>query len=180
MQPIQVTIRDMPGSLAVESHIRKKASKLDQFYHRIQSCRVVVDIPQKHKRQGKLFRVRIDLFVPGKDLVVNHKMDEDLYIAIRDAFHAAQRQLEDYASKRRGDVKHHRGLNFGYVKRLNSEEGYGFIQSSDGDEHYFSTSNAAHPSFAQLHVGDIVRFISEPANDGWQAHRVTRDNHIHE
>lgn len=180
MQPLQVTIKDMPVSLALESHIRKKAEKLDHFYDRIQRCRVVIDVPQKHKRQGKLFRVRIDLFVPGKELVVNHKIDEDVYIAIRDAFNAVLRQLENYARKRRGEVKHHDGVNFGYIKRLFPDEGYGFIQSAEGEEHYFSLTNVTYPNFIQLKMGDIVNFISVPANDGWQAHRVTRNNHNHE
>jgi ribosomal subunit interface protein len=179
MQSIQLTIRDIPSSFALKDHIRKKAEKLDHYYSRIQRCRIVVDVPQKHKHQGKLFRVRIDLLVPGKELVVNHKMDEDVYIAIRDAFNAVLRQLETYSSRRRGDIKVHDGINFGYVKRLYADEGYGFIQSGDGQEHYFSTTNVCYPSFPQLQIGDIVHFISVPANDGWQAHRITRNNHNH-
>lgn len=180
MQPIQVTIRDIPSSQALEDHILKKAHKLDHFYHRIQRCKIVVDMPQKHKHQGKLFRARIDLYVPGKELVVNRKLDQDVYVAIRDAFNAAIRQLECYARKRRGDVKRHSGVNFGYVKRLILDEGYGFIQAIDGDEHYFSITNVCFPNFTQLAVGDIVNFISVPANDGLQAHRVTRNNHNHD
>ena len=179
MQSIQVTIRDMPFSHSLEDHIKKKAQKLDHFYRRIQSCKVVVDLPQKHKRQGKLFRVRIDMFVPGKELVVNHKQDEDVYVAVRDAFHALERQLESYVSKRRGDVKHHDGLNLGYVKRIYQEEGYGFIQSAEGQEHYFSLTNICYPSFEQVQIGDIVHFLSVPASDGFQAHRVTKNNHMH-
>ena len=180
MQPIQVTIRDLPYSEAIQSHVHKKAEKLDHYYHNIQRCCVVIDMPQKHKHQGKLFRVRINLGVPGKDLVVNHKFDEDVYVAIRDAFQAMSRQLEEYARKRRGHVKTHEGVNFGYVQRLFPEEGYGFILSADGNEHYFSTTNATHPSFQKMQVGDIVHFLSVPADDGWQAHRVTRNNHTHE
>jgi ribosomal subunit interface protein len=105
MQAIQITVRDMPHSLALESEIRKKADKLNQFYHHINSCHVTVQIPQKHKHQGKLYSVHIDLGVPGNTLVVNHKIDENVHIAIRDAFRAAQRQLSSYSHKRRGDVK---------------------------------------------------------------------------
>jgi ribosomal subunit interface protein len=179
MQPIQVTIRDIPGSPALKNHLKRKAEKLDHYYHHIQRCRIVVDVPQKHKRQGKLFRVSIDLLVPGKEIVVNHKMDEDIYIAIREAFNAVLRQLESYSCKRRGDVKHHTGVSFGYIKRLYEEEGYGFIQSAEGDELYFSTTNISYPSFAQLEIGDIVNFITVPANDGIQAHRITRNSHNH-
>ncbi len=176
--PIQITIRDMPNSQALEDHIYKKAEKLNHYYRRIHSCKVVVDIPQKHKHQGKLYRVSIELAVPGKDLVVNHKLNEDVYIAIRDAFHAILRQLECYADKRRGTVKAHEGLNRGLVKRLIPEEGYGFIQGVDGTEHYFSMTNVSYPGFDGLHEGDTVRYLSVPANDGWQAHRVKRYNHM--
>src|SRR3989338_5790092 len=105
MLPIQITIRDIPNSQAIEDRVHQKAEKLTKFYQHINSCRVVIDVPQKHKHQGKLFSVRIDLTVPGKELVVSHKLNEDLYVAIRDAFHALERQLETYARKRRGDVK---------------------------------------------------------------------------
>jgi len=68
---------------------------------------VVVEMPQRHKHQGKLHSVRIDLTVPGAELVANHTQHEDVYVAIRDAFDAMSRQLEDYARKQRGEVKTH-------------------------------------------------------------------------
>lgn len=111
MLPVQITIRDIPNSLVLENHIREKTEKLQQFFQRINSCRVVVEVPQKHKHQGKLFGVRIDVSVPGKELVVNRKEDEDVYIAVREAFHAILRQLEKYVERRRGDVKVHEKLN---------------------------------------------------------------------
>lgn len=107
MLPVQVTIRDIPSSQVLETHIRDKSAKLQQYYDRINSCRVVVEVPQKHKHQGKLFGVRIDVSVPGKELVVNKKENEDVYIAVREAFHAIERQLEKYVERRRGDVKVH-------------------------------------------------------------------------
>lgn len=105
--PLQVTFRDMPSSDAVDMRIREKAEKLSRYYDRIMACRVVVEMPQRHKHQGKLHRVRIDLTVPGAELVANHTQDEDVYVAIRDAFTAITRQLEDYARRQRGDVKTH-------------------------------------------------------------------------
>lgn len=175
MQPVQIVIRDIPSSPALESHIRKKAEKLAQYYDRINSCQVAVDVPQKHKRQGKLFKVRIDLTVPGKELVVNRKFDEDVYVAIRDAFDALFRQLECYARKRRGDVKTHESANLGYVNKLFPEEGYGFIQAVDGSEFYFSMSNVSYPRFEQLLIGDIVQFIGATGGEGMQAHHVVKD-----
>jgi ribosomal subunit interface protein len=107
MIPIQITIRDVQGSAALEEVIRKKAEKLTQYYQHIKNFHVVVELPQKRKRQGKLYSVHIDLGVPGKELVVDKKQDEDVYIAVRNAFNALKRQVDEYAHKRRGDVKNH-------------------------------------------------------------------------
>jgi ribosomal subunit interface protein len=106
--PIEITLRDIPHSDAVETRIREKIAKLDHFHERIMSCRVTVESPQHRKHQGKLYSVHIDLKVPGGgELVVNRVQDEDIYVAIRDAFSAAMRQLEDYVRRQRGDVKTH-------------------------------------------------------------------------
>ncbi|MGA7594008.1 MAG: HPF/RaiA family ribosome-associated protein [Gallionella sp.] len=106
--PLQITIRDFEQSDALEAHIRVKAGKLDEFFGQIMSCRVVVEMPHKHHQQGKNYTVRIDIGVPGNEIVVNRDHAEDVYVALRDAFDAAKRQLEDYARKIRGDVKTHR------------------------------------------------------------------------
>lgn len=105
--PMQITLRDVEHSEALETHIRDKVNKLDEFFAHIMSCRVTVEVPHKHHRQGKQFNVRIDIGVPGSEIVVNHDHSEDVYVALRDAFDAAKRRLEDYARKIRGDVKKH-------------------------------------------------------------------------
>lgn len=175
MQPVQITIRDLPNSPALEDTIRKKADKLSHFYPKINSCRVVITLPQKHKHQGKLFCVHIDLMVPGKELVVNKHKDEDVYVAIRDAFNALQRQLESYARKRRGEVKTHELMMRGLVKRLMDGEGYGFLQGMDGNEYYFSAANVHYPTYDELQIGDSVEFFGIIANDGYQANRITKE-----
>ncbi len=105
--PLQITIRDIENSEALEAHIREKAKKLDEYFQHIMSCRVVVELPHKHHTQGKKFNVRIDIGVPGSEIVVNRDQAEDVYVALRDAFDAAKRRTEDYARKIRGDVKTH-------------------------------------------------------------------------
>lgn len=100
---LQITTRDIPHSDALESHIREKAAKLEKFYPHIMSCRIVVELPHKHHHQGRLFDVHIDMTVPGGELVVNRVANEDAYVAVRDAFDAAKRQLEDYGRKQHGD-----------------------------------------------------------------------------
>ncbi|HYR05579.1 MAG TPA: ribosome-associated translation inhibitor RaiA [Gallionella sp.] len=105
--PLQLTIRDMEHSAALETHIRGKVEKLEEFFKHITSCRVVIEVPHKHHNQGKQFNVRIDIGVPGSEIVVNRDHAEDVYVALRDAFDAAKRRLEDYAHKIRGDIKTH-------------------------------------------------------------------------
>lgn len=107
--PLQITFRDVPHSDAMEAHIREKAAKLESFFSPIMACHVTVELPHKHKHQGKRFCVHIDIHVPGSELVVNQHHHEDAYVALRDAFDAAKRQLENYARKLRGEVKHHNG-----------------------------------------------------------------------
>lgn len=105
--PLQVTLRDIPHSEAVETAIREKAEKLDHFHPAIMGCRVAVELPGKHKHQGKQFSIRIDITVPGSEIVVNRERAEDLYVVLRDAFDAAKRQLEEHAHRMRGDAKFH-------------------------------------------------------------------------
>ncbi len=105
--PLQITIRDVEHSEALEAHIREKAKKLDEFFNHIMSCRVVVEVPHKHHQQGKQYNVRLDIGVAGGEIAVNRDHSEDVYVALRDAFDVANRQLEDYARKLRGDVKTH-------------------------------------------------------------------------
>jgi ribosomal subunit interface protein len=110
--PLQISFRDVAPSPAVEAKIRERAEKLERYYDRIMACRVVVETPHGRHHQGKLFHVRIDLTVPGAELVVSREPDqhhahEDVFVAIRDAFDAAQRQLADFARRQRGATKTH-------------------------------------------------------------------------
>jgi ribosomal subunit interface protein len=109
--PLQITVRGTDHSDALEKHIRDKVDKLEEFFDHITSCRVVVELPHKHQHQGKQFNVRIDIGVPGSEIVVNRDHAEDVYVALRDSFDAAKRKLEDYARKIRGDVKTHQSDN---------------------------------------------------------------------
>ncbi|MFZ5523874.1 MAG: HPF/RaiA family ribosome-associated protein [Pseudomonadota bacterium] len=108
--PLQITVRGTEHSEALETHIRNKVDKLEEFFGRITSCRVAVELPHKHHQQGKKFNVRIEIGVPGSEIVVNRDQDEDVYVALRDGFDAAKRKIEDYSRKIRGDVKTHQPM----------------------------------------------------------------------
>lgn len=170
----QVTVRDFDLSPALNTLINKRISKLDRFYNRIFGCHVIVELIQKHKHQGKLFLIKIDLTVPGKELVITKQSNEDIYVAIRDAFKALERKLENHARKRQGRVKSHDDMMQGVVRRIVKEDNYGFIEGTDGNEYYFSMTNMSHPEFNHLVIGDVVAYIPILADQGRQAQHVIR------
>ncbi|GAB4392134.1 MAG: ribosome-associated translation inhibitor RaiA [Gammaproteobacteria bacterium] len=173
----RITFRDIPHSAALETHILQKINKLNQFHGRIMHCDVVIEQIQKHKRQGKLYHVNINLTLPGGiEIVVNkprHKPEyADAYVAIRDAFNAARRRLQAATTKMRMDVKTHDVVHHGYVSRFNEKEGFGFIEAN-GNEYYFSTENVTFATNGDLKPGARVHFIPAVANYGMQANRVS-------
>jgi ribosomal subunit interface protein len=112
--PLQITFRHMGTSQAVEDNIREQVAYLEQHFDRITGCRVVIDAPPAHRNKGGPFSVHVDLTVPGREIVVNsvrddHTQHTDVYVAIRDAFDAVQRQLDGHTRRQRGDVKHRDG-----------------------------------------------------------------------
>lgn len=171
--PLQITVRGMGHSDTIEERVREKAEKLSQYSDQIIACSVVIETTTRHKHQGKLHNVRINVAVPGKELVVNHNEQEDLYVALRDAFDDMVRQLEKRMRIRQGDVKSHAELLRGKIVRLFKEDNFGFIETPDGEEFYFNANNVVHPSFEKLSVGITVQFIEFMGDEGPQAHRVT-------
>jgi ribosomal subunit interface protein len=172
MIPLQITVRNVSLSEAAKQAIREKAEKLDKFYDRIMSCRVVVEAPHRHNRHGVLYNVRIDLTVPGGELLVKREPHEDLYVAIRDAFDAARRQLEDYARRQRGQVKLHEESPQARVSKLFPGEDYGFLETPDEREIYFHRNSVLNGGFERLEVGSFVRFTEEMGEQGPQATTV--------
>jgi ribosomal subunit interface protein len=151
--------------------LRKRATKLERHFDRITSCRIAVERPSNHHNEGGPYRVRLDITVPGSELVAN-KEAEDLNIAIRDAFDAAERQVEEFSRRRRGEVKTPAGPPTGRVVRIFPEEGFGFVEAPDGREIYFHR-NAVLEGFESLAVGSEVRFVEEQGIEGPQASTVS-------
>ena len=163
---LQVTFRNIDASPAVEAAIRERARELDKFFDRIVSCRVVIEAPHR-RRHGDIFHIRVDLKIPGKEIVVKrdpaeHHAHEDIYVAVRDCFDAVRRQLEDHVRRRRGDVKAHDVPAHGRIASLIAEKDYGFIAGADGAEVYFHRNAVANGGFQKLVVGEEVRFSLHP------------------
>ena len=123
-RPVQITFRNMGVSPTLEQEIHSRAAWLETFYPGIVGCRVLLEIPHRHRKRGRPLRVRIELSLPGEDVIVNHeptlhatarpaphKREEldnrhkDAYVALYEAFDVARRRLEDVARRQRGDVK---------------------------------------------------------------------------
>jgi cold shock CspA family protein len=175
--PLQITFRHMEPSPALEGRIRELAARLDKFSPAIMRCHVIVEAPAKHQHQGGLFEVRIDLTVPEKEIAVRgahpiHHSHEDAYVALRDAFRAARRQIEDYERERQGPAKTHVGPAQGTVCELHPESDFGRIETTDGRLIYFHRHSVRDGSFAELCVGSQVRFDEEPGDLGPQASTV--------
>jgi ribosomal subunit interface protein len=180
----QITFRNMEPSEAMEQNIRERAEKLDRFHDQIMSCRVMVEAQHRHHHQGNVYHVRIDLTVPGEELVVSRDpgrdhAHEDVYVAIRDAFDAARRQLEDAGRRHRSQVKTHEAPAHGLIARLYQEENYGLIRASDGREIYFHRNSVVNADFDKLVTGEPVRFSEEPGDKGPQASTVIVEGKHH-
>ncbi|OGI43057.1 MAG: 30S ribosomal protein S30 [Candidatus Muproteobacteria bacterium RBG_16_64_11] len=173
--PLQVVFRNMAASAAVEAKIRERAEQLDRIYEHIMSCRVIVEAHHKHHHQGNLYHARIDLKVPDTEIVASREPDEhhaheDVFVAVRDAFDAVGRRLEDYARRRRGQVKVHEVPPHGRIAELNPD--YGMIETADGRLVYFHRNSVLDADFDQLKIGTEVRFVEEVGELGPQASTV--------
>jgi ribosomal subunit interface protein len=176
--PLQITFKDMEPSPALEARIREKAARLERFESDIMRCRVTVEAPHRHHHKGRLYRLRVEVVVPRGDIVVtregsqNHA-HEDPYVAVRDAFDAVVRQLEDHVRELGGQTKHHEApLMHGRVTHHMGDQGFGFIETSDGQQVYFHRNSVVGGGFDRLHVGSEVRLAVTEGEKGWQATTV--------
>ncbi|MEY3282389.1 MAG: HPF/RaiA family ribosome-associated protein [Acidobacteriota bacterium] len=198
--PLQITFRNMNHSEAVDAYIREEVAKLEEFFDQIIGCHVVVEIPHQHHDRGNPFHIRINLEVPGSDLVVNHQPNlhghgvdvgeerhfkelelegrqKDAYVAMSDAFKTARRQLQDYVRRHRDEIKVHQETPEARVLRLFNKEGYGFLQTLDGREIYFHRHSVLNDGFDQLDIGTMVLYAEEHGEMGPQASTVKLAGH---
>jgi cold shock CspA family protein len=193
--PLQITFRGLPHSDALDSDIRDHVARLEQFYAGVVRCRVLVDLPHRHRHDGRHFHVRIELTVPdGPPIVVSHEpsahgrlkdvgteahhkesevegVHRYAVVAIREAFDAARRRLEDFARQQRQDVKTHGVQAQGEIVELSHADGYGFIQAGE-KRVYFNRNSVLGNAFDRLTLGTLVAFVEEQGEKGAQASTV--------
>ncbi|NNF15899.1 MAG: ribosome-associated translation inhibitor RaiA [Gammaproteobacteria bacterium] len=111
MFPVEITYRHTETSRALSENINARAHKLEKFYDHILNCHVTIEAPpQKHQHQSQLFKVSIQLGVPGNDIIVHrdaaaHSKDEDVYTTVNKTFAALRRRLEDHVNIQRDNAK---------------------------------------------------------------------------
>jgi cold shock CspA family protein len=193
--PTQITFRGFLHSEAIETDVRERVAWLEQFYAGIVRCRVLVELPHRHRQDGRHFHVRIELTVPGGPAIVishepslhgrlkdveeaaHHKETEIesvhryAAVAVREAFDAARRRLEDFAREQRGAVKSHEVPAHGEVVELAKDDGYGFIRANE-NRIYFNRASVLGDAFDELTIGAPVAFIEEKGEKGPQASTV--------
>ena len=194
-EALQITCRDFALTGWMEERVRDEVAALHRYYPRILGCRVTLERAHRRHVSGNRFRVRIELALPGGELVVSHlpslraqlKATEaqtaakqfeteparrHLIVAVDEAFETMRRRLQDFAARQQGEVKTHEPPAQGTVVRLDIAEGYGFIGTPDGREVYFHRNAVLDERFDDLVVGSEVAFVEERGDRGPQASTV--------
>lgn len=196
-EELQIAFRNFDSSEWMERRVRDEVARLERYYPRIISCRVLLELAHRHHLAGNRFRVRIEIGLPGDDIIVNHEPDlhaalqdiaierpsrqaevepehKHLVVAIDNAFETARRRLQDFARRQRGDTKAHAPRPTGKVVRLDVAAEFGFIQATDGHEVYFHRNAVLNDDFDCLEIGTEVTFTEEAGDRGPQASTVRR------
>ena len=190
-----ISFRGIGSPAGLEEEIRERIAKLETYGGSVTGCRVLVELAARHHQRGNHYHVRIDLTVPGEEIVVSHDASphgpaldaalpkltkEDAAdperqfarVAIHEAFDAARRRLQDFMRRQRGAVKASSRQPRGRVVRLSPIDEYGYIEAEDGHEVYFQKSSVLGNAFDRLAVDSAVSFVEESGDKGPQASTV--------
>ena len=181
--PVEIAFQNSEPSEEIKAEIERQAKRLENFSDRITSCHVNVMAPHTRHRQGDLFKIDVRIAMPEhRDVIVARTHGdaperEHPLVAVREAFDAAVRQIEDLARDTRDQVKDrqvkdHQAESHGRVTKFLAEKNCGFIETADGREVYFHRNSVLNDAFDALHVGSEVRFVEEMGDKGAQASTV--------
>ncbi len=182
--PLELSFENISSSETVERRVRERVAKLDRLYNHLVACRVAVRAPHNQHGKGNVPEVRIEMSVPGKDLVVSdapHHPKEsfqkhDVYQVLDASFDVAERRLNDFKEQQRGEVKRHADDAFlvGVVAGLNTDSDHGFLTTATGNELLFRRNAVVNADLDDLEVGDGVHYVETVGDSGPQASRVWR------
>lgn len=178
--PLEIRFHNLDVSESLETAIRERVARLEKRYGRLTSCRVGVEAPHRQHRKGNVYEVHVELGVPGGTLSVSREphgarskyVHHDVYKALRDAFDAAERQIQDYKTRQRGEVKPHPETLVGRVAQ--TADDHGFLNTATGTTLYFHRNSLMDGGFEALRPGDTVRYVEDVGDSGPIALKVWR------
>jgi len=170
--PPKISYHNLASSPAIENLVQRRIKALELRHDRLTGCEVTMEAPQKRKRHGRVFKVRLNLHLPGPDLSISKEVaqgsaQEDLILAVNRAFTAAEKQLKKRKKKMNGlEVKHHPPVLHGKIAELEPELGYGWVQADDGRKVYFQRDSLTSDDWARLDKGTRLRFREMQGDKG--------------
>ncbi|HQT77281.1 MAG TPA: HPF/RaiA family ribosome-associated protein [Rhodopila sp.] len=180
-RPLDIAFHNMDSSPSLEADIRGRVDKLERRYGRLIGCRVSVEKLHNRHRTGNIFDVHVVMSVPGRDLAVSrepHRAKEkyanpDAWTSVRDAFDAAEKQLESFKRSSREDTAAPSAHAMaGQVTLIEPGTDHGFILTNTGTQLYFHRDSVTDSRFEDLKVGDLVHYVEEEGDAGPTATKV--------
>ena len=174
-----ISYRNIDHSPAVDQLVQRRIAMLERRDDRITGCEVTLEAPQKKKRHGRVFRVRLNLHLPGPDLSFSRETgqgsaQDDLILAVNRAFSAAEKALKKRKKVMgRVEVKHHAPVLHGEITELERELGYGWLRADDGRTVYFQRDSLTTENWDRLEMGTRLRFREMEGEKGPYATGVT-------
>ena len=160
--PLEISFHNTEPSENLERKVRERVDKLHRFNDRIVSCHVAIEVPNRTRSPKVPYRVRVDVRVPDKELVVSKDPGPDgehfdPYLMVRDAFDAMERRLEEHSREKRGEVKTSAAPLQGRILRRFAD--HGFIAVTDGSEVFFHRNSVVGTPFESLDPGETVELV---------------------
>lgn len=180
-QPLDIAFHNLQPSPSVEAELRRHVDKLEHRFGRLVGCRVSVEKLHNQHRTGNVFEVHITLSVPGHELAVSRPSQKakeryahpDIHTSIRDAFDAAERQLEAFKGRVRSDTAAPGASSLaGQVTLIEPGADHGFILNNVGSQLYFHRDSVTNGRFEDLREGDLVHYVEEAGDAGPVATKI--------
>jgi ribosomal subunit interface protein len=179
-ESLEITFHNLDSSAALEAAIRERFAKLERLYDRVTACRVSVEALHRQHRTGNVYEVHVDILVPGAEIVASkppQKAKEryaspDVYVSVKEAFDAAERQLKRFKRQKREDLQPGDPLFQGQVAEMHREEDWGYLLTKEGALLYFHRNAVLDGSFEGLKRGDVVHYIEAMGETGPTAVKV--------
>ena len=180
-RPLDIAFHNTEPSEQVEAEIRRQVDKLATRHPQLIVCRVSVEALHNQHRTGNIFEVHVVLSITGRDLAVSrephHAKDRyakaDVYTSIREAFRAADRQLQSFKIRPPQDATSPSGSALsGQVAQVLPDSDHGFILNNVGSQLYFHRDSVTNGDFDALKAGDTVHYVEEAGDAGPVATKI--------